>query len=491
LNTKLTVFALLLALPVALSARPPGVPHYILKDLGTFGGPNSVIGGTPPLNSSGTVVGQADTTESSPTLGGPISHAFMWNKGYLTDLGTLPEGDDFSFALEINSSGTIAGISSDGTPDPIFGEALFIGTVWKNGRITRLASLGGTYSVPEGLNDLGQMAGGAATTIPDPDYKWSGSLYSTVKDIPSATMWHAALWQNGTIRDLGTLGGPASYAYFIDGGGQVAGVSYIRPQQPVQPPGTPLWPDGVPLIHPFFWENGRMTDIGTLGGVFAFADAMNSVGQVVGRSDLRGDEAMHAFRWSKGKMIDLGTIGDAISAPSSINDLGAVVGFLVGADRIGGFLWRDGVMTDLGTLPGLTCTFPHSINNKGQVVGDADNCNFGVGGTVWLWQDGVGFVDLNALLPPGTDMHLLEANFIDDRGEIVGEGLLPNGDAHVFVLIPQGSSSDSEAATSGAVAARDAQAPYAAPVNLSPEMQAELRARVENRGHGWGTRLTR
>jgi len=422
LNPLTTALALLLALPAGLAAQPPSSAHYVLKDLGTLGGPNSFFSpSSKVLNSSGTAVGVADTADLAPCCGS-VSHAFKWNNGRLVDLGTLPGGNDFSNALAINSSGAIIGISSNGDPDPTFGEVLFVATLWKDGGITSLGSLGGTYSVPEAINDLGQIAGGAATTIPDPNGTWGD-----VKDIPSATLWHAALWESGTIRDLGTLGGPASYAYFIDARGRVVGQSYTanRPSK-----------NGTPLIHPFFWENGRMTDIGTLGGVFAEANAMNSLGQVVGASNLRGDTTFHAFLWSQGHMVDLGVLKDrTISVASAINDLGAVVGWScsqsLGCD---GFLWRDGVMTDLGTL-GTTCTSPKFINNKGQVVGD--NCA-DHGGTVWLWQDGVGFIDLNTLVPPGSDMHLFEAAFFDDSGEILGFGQLPNGDVHAFALTPTG-----------------------------------------------------
>jgi probable HAF family extracellular repeat protein len=293
------------------------------------------------------------------------------------------------------------------------------------------------------------------------------------------------LWQNGTVRDLGTLGGPAAYARFIDSRGRVAGQSYIRSHQSIQPPPTPLWPDGTPLIHPFFWENGRMTDIGTLGGVFAEAKAMNSLGQVVGYSDLRGDAAFHAFRWTQGKMVDLGTVGDANSVADAINDLGAVVGALISANGRDGFLWRDGVMIDLGALPGFPCNSPRRINNKGQVVGTSDlDCNEG-GETAWLWQEGVGLVDLNTLVPPGTDMHLANAWFINDSGEIVGKGMLPNGDFHAFALIPSGSASDSSAAVGSNAAAGDAKATDAASLKLSPAKVAELRARLAHRAHGF------
>jgi hypothetical protein len=34
-------------------------------------------------------------------------------------------------------------------------------------------------------------------------------------------------------------------------------------------------------------------------------------------------------------------------------------------------------------------------------------------------------------------MHLVEAEFINGRGEIAGHGRLPNGEAHEFLLIPR------------------------------------------------------
>jgi uncharacterized membrane protein len=39
---------------------------------------------------------------------------------------------------------------------------------------------------------------------------------------------HAVLWQNGTIKDLGTLGGPDSVAWQINERGEIAGQSYIN-----------------------------------------------------------------------------------------------------------------------------------------------------------------------------------------------------------------------------------------------------------------------
>ena len=51
-----------------------------------------------------------------------------------------------------------------------------------------------------------------------------------------------------------------------------------------------------------------MQDLGTLGGSYSRAYAINKTGQVVGGS-LTSSEEMHPFLYSKGTMKDLGTFG--------------------------------------------------------------------------------------------------------------------------------------------------------------------------------------
>src|SRR5271166_1492113 len=110
----MTLFAAL-AMPVGMAAQDnTSQDHkskhhqYKLKDLGTLGGPQSIIFGlTRPLNNQGLVTGCADTSTldpdnpQNPYFGQPnysggldpyIQHAFQFQDGVLSDLGTLPGG---------------------------------------------------------------------------------------------------------------------------------------------------------------------------------------------------------------------------------------------------------------------------------------------------------------------------------------------------------------------------------------------------------------
>ena len=97
-----------------------------------------------------------------------------------------------------------------------------------------------------------------------------------------------------------------------------------------------------------------------------------------------------AAQQTRYKLIDLGTFGGPNSfvngdIPPMINNRGAVAGAAetsTPCPYAGGFVsdgvlqqafsWQNGVLTNLGLLPGGCFTLPNSINSKGMMVGSGD-----------------------------------------------------------------------------------------------------------------------
>lgn len=396
--------------------------RYRLIDLGTFGGPNSAeTVEFPFVNNAGTVVGFADTANPDPFNPGVfIPHAFRWQRGALTDLGTLPGGHG-AFAIWSNDRGQVVGLSDNGQVDPDLGVPEGIGVLWdSNNRITNLGTLGGTQSLAAIINARGQAIGVAANAIPDPL-----SLFGW------ATQTRAVLWTNGKIQDLGTLGGTDASASYINDNGQIAGNSYIDL--------LASCPFDFPVTtHPFLWESGKMTDLGTLGGNCAGTVKINNRGQIAGTSTMPGDFTDHPFLWQHGSMTDLGTLGGTFGIANSLNEGGDVVGVATTPDdeQAHAFFWRNGVMADLGSVGNDGCSIAHSVNERGQVVGTSLKCADFVELHGFLWQPGGTIIDLNSFVPPELNMQITDGETINDAGEIAGSGLLPDGSFHAILLVP-------------------------------------------------------
>ena len=432
----LTLFATL-TMPIQLIAhggqdRKHEHHHYKLIDLGTFGGPNAYYESDPPeviISTRGVVAASADTLVPDPNCINSscyVNHAFLWHDGIRSDLDSLPGGGD-SYTYSINANGQTAGEAENGEIDPLTGSPKFVAVLWDKG-IINLGTLGGNQSVANAVNDRGQVVGAALNAIPDP---LSNAFSLPYLFVPAATQAHAFLWTKAEgMQDLGTLGGPDSTAVIVNERGQIAGQSYTN--------ATINEATSTPTQDPFFWENGKMVDIGTLGGTVGVSVGMNNRGQVIGDSNLAGDQTHHAFVWDKKEGLqDLGTLKgySYFSHANWINDAGEIVGDSDSHTAQRAFLWKNGVMTDLGTVANDACSAAVSINSRGQIVGlGSADCNHE--DHAFLWENGGPIVDLATLVMPGSAVTLIEAIFINDRGEIAARGKLVNGDEHAIVLFP-------------------------------------------------------
>ena len=481
-----------LATPVGLAAQHT---RYKLVDLGTLGGPQSFsfFGDAQPMNNRGTAVGQADTSVLDPNYpnfnpylgsGSPdafIEHAFKLQNGMRTDLGALP-GVNSSTVGWINSGGAAAGQSTNSTIDPITGWPEEIAVLWKDSQVINLGTLGGNESQADAINNRGQVAGIAANAVLD-------SFLSPLGLPGFGTQQRAFLWENGVMRDLGTLGGPDADALLLNDSGQVSGISY-----------TSSIPNssGVPSIDPFVWKTGKMLDLGGFGGTVGVPAWLNQRGQVVGFSNLPGDVTTHPFLWSEAEGLkDLGSFGGDFGLGFWVNESGEAVGAATDPNgAVLAFLWKGGVMTNLGALAGDSCSSSEGINSRGQIVGSSSaQCTFAHTDTrAFLWENSGPMIDLNLFVPPASGLTLFEAGYINDRGEILALALFPNGDERTVLLIPCGDD-QSEAggceehdegtvSTQAATTARTTR--NANRGSLTPETLAALRARLTSRYRSLG-----
>jgi probable HAF family extracellular repeat protein len=430
-----TIFAAL-AMPVCgvaqnIATQEPKATHhhYKLIDVGTFGGPSSLFSGPilQILNNQGTFAVIANTPAANPNPGCNmpfslpdcfVEHAAVLHEGTPIDLGVLAGGVN-SQTVAIGESGLIVGWSENGLIDPLTGQPAIVAILWEGQKAINLGTLpGGSESMADGVNSRGQVIGFANNDVSDG--------FSLV-GFPTQT--RAFLWQNGVMRDLGTLGGPDAVPNVINELGQVAGFSYTNSTNQIT---------GAPIQDPFLWQNGAMTDLGTLGGTVGAANWMNNRGQVVGTSNLAGDATHHGFLWDDGKLIDLGTLGGVRSEANWISESGFVVGRadVPGSQSHHAFRWKNGVMADLGLLPLQTCSTALSANNRGQVVGETAVCGANVSGPAFFSEDGEPIVDVNTLIVPASDLNVVDAFNINERGEIAAHGNLSNGDSHAVLLIP-------------------------------------------------------
>lgn len=382
---------------LAAQSDPNGRANsYVVHNLGTLGGTQSSAYG---INNLGWVTGAANLE------GDQTEHAVVWHNGLIVDLGTLG-GDNGSAGFPLkNNLGVIPVFAQTSEADPLGENWNFTcslngnpcegtnliehGFLSIDGWKITMPTLGGNNGAAWGANDWGQVVGLAETATIDPNCV-----------APQVLDYEAVLWSpiNNRVQMLPPYAGDSvGAAVGINNRGQVVGATGSC--APVSP---------AIGSHAVLWENGKVKDLGSLGGKQNnVAYAINNYGQVVGISDLAGDSTSHAF------------------------------------------FWQNGIMIDLGTLPGDFFSVAFSVNNKAQVVGESCDVNFNC--RAFLWQHGT-MTDINTLIPGYSPLYLLSANDLNDRGEIVGQGFDQSaGTAPAFLMTPydeqQANEEDGKAST--------------------------------------------
>jgi probable HAF family extracellular repeat protein len=280
--------------------------HGQISNLGTLGGSQANANA---INNRGEIVGAALTSTADPFGNSPLSscfylattgfgcpggtfatdsvfapgttqtHAFLWNKGVMRDLGTL--GGPDSAAWIINDHGAVAGWSfTSFVPNPSTGVPTVDPFVWspktgnKNGKMIDLGGFGGTFGSPQWMNKRGQVVGSS--------------------NLPGDAGSHPFLWSKGVLTDLKTFSDlfPFGVAFSINDAGEVVGTASNSQNG----------------VDAFFWKDGVLKNLGTVDGdQCSQAFSINEKSQVVGVSDSCATGAdLHGFLWENGgPIIDL------------------------------------------------------------------------------------------------------------------------------------------------------------------------------------------
>ena len=274
---------------------------YQITELETFGGRESAA---LDINDNGRIVGYAYSVNDK--------HACMWVDGKIFDLG-------FKTANSINNNNEVVGQMA----------SPYQAVIWKNNQITTLDNQHQSEAIK--INDASQVVG---TSTP------KGSRH-----------WNAALWADGSVKDLSPLPNKNSIANSINKHGVIVGFSNLTENN---------------LRHATVWTNEKVTLLEASGDIESEAKDINNNGDIVGHMQPKLAGLDYAMLWSRGKAIVLGR-GSALA----INDNGEIVGVAFQNQRA--MMWSNGAEINLNSLIdpslGWNLVIANAINNAGVIVG--------------------------------------------------------------------------------------------------------------------------
>jgi len=335
---------------------------YRVTDLGTQGNDN--LGCAMSVNNQGwteIMAGNLEPGQVDSVFGKLLNgRALIDVDGFKLDLGTLGGSNSWMNWGEINDFGQVVGFSETNVPDPNGEDICGFGThltcrpfLWQFFHMSALPTLGGNNGQASAINDRGQIAGFAENGIVDS---------TCPPNTPNNRIALPVLWGKGKAQALPTVGSdPDGVAFWINDQGQAVGYS-----------GT-----CTAALHAVSWENGTAFPLPDLG-TGAIAQGINNRSQIVGTVGSPDGTTQYGALWQNGALTNLGTLpGDIAALATGINNRGQVVGSTWDSNFnwSHGFIWQNGVMTDLNTLfpasSNLYATMANKINERGQISGMA------------------------------------------------------------------------------------------------------------------------
>jgi YD repeat-containing protein len=294
-------------LPVA----PGQLPTFILYDAGSLGGSDV---GVNAVNDLGFMVGAYYPTNASSKA------AFMWTPLWLPQGGMTTIWAN-GYANDLNNSNQVVGNQGNSA------------VTWQNGVLTPLG-ITGTYAGAWGINDAGVIVGTFDTNSGYNAYVLSNGIMTTLPGLGGVTS-ALRINQRGNIAGYSDGSGGRHAIGWTNGG-----TSLVTIPLPGQGAANGLngldqfVADDADFGVPFFWGNGRLTQIASNGS----ARGINNWGWVVGFTKFSGN--MHAFLWvddnhnsqaESNEVRDLNASltngsGWTLSTANGINNLGVIVG---------------------------------------------------------------------------------------------------------------------------------------------------------------------